>query len=144
MLATVKSGKLKVTAQQRFTNVTTCPAAVHELLRNIGATCSPLQVYLDGELMKTYYGKESAPPGSYNVPGALGRQVASTKESAPGIKIGTSLRALDYTVSGPCWNSQSNMPAASHTSSSTMQGGRGVLAVVQHQQANAYHLRSCS
>jgi hypothetical protein len=58
-----------------------------------------LQVYLDGELMKTYYGKESAPPGSYNVPGALGRQVASTKESAPGIKIGTSLRALDYTVS---------------------------------------------
>jgi hypothetical protein len=63
-----------------------------------------LQVYLDGELMKTYYGKESAPPGSYNVPGALGRQVASTKESAPGIKIGTSLRALDYTVSSslPC------------------------------------------
>lgn len=49
--------------------------------------------------MKQYYGKESAPPGSYNVPGALGRQVASTKESAPGIKIGTSLRALDYAVS---------------------------------------------
>eukprot|EP00879_Flechtneria_rotunda_P016706 GHRR01017482.1.p1 GENE.GHRR01017482.1~~GHRR01017482.1.p1 ORF type:complete len:306 (+),score=70.82 GHRR01017482.1:1571-2488(+) len=56
------------------------------------------KVYLDPELMKTYYGKESAPPGSYNVPGALGRQVASTKESAPGIKIGTSLRALDYQV----------------------------------------------
>jgi hypothetical protein len=56
------------------------------------------QVYLDQELMKTYYGKESAPPGSYNVPGALGKQVTSTKESAPGIKIGTSLRALDYQV----------------------------------------------
>ena len=56
------------------------------------------KVYLDAELMKTYYGKESAPPGSYSVPGALGRQVNSTKESAPGIKIGTSLRALDYAV----------------------------------------------
>lgn len=52
--------------------------------------------------MKQYYGKESAPPGSYNVPGALGRQVTSTKESAPGIKIGTSLRASDYAVSGHC------------------------------------------
>jgi len=51
--------------------------------------------------MKTYYGKESAPPGSYNVPGALGKQVTSTKESAPGIKIGTSLRALDYQVCVP-------------------------------------------
>lgn len=43
---------------------------------------------------------QSAPPGAYQLPGALGRQVASTKESAPGIKIGTSLRALDYEV-GP-------------------------------------------
>jgi len=60
--------------------------------------CQHAQVYLDQELMKTYYGKESAPPGSYNVPGALGKQVTSTKESAPGIKIGTSLRALDYQV----------------------------------------------
>lgn len=41
---------------------------------------------------------QSAPPGAYNVPGALGRQVMSTKESAPGIKIGSSLRALDYEV----------------------------------------------
>lgn len=41
---------------------------------------------------------QSAPPGAYQVPGALGRQVVSTKESAPGIKIGTSLRALDYEV----------------------------------------------
>jgi len=56
------------------------------------------KVYLDSELMKTYYGKESPPPGTYNVPGALGSQVVSTKESAPGIKIGTSLRALDYEV----------------------------------------------
>ena len=54
---------------------------------------------MDSELMKTYYGKESPPPGTYNVPGALGTQVVSTKESAPGIKIGTSLRALDYEVS---------------------------------------------
>jgi hypothetical protein len=44
---------------------------------------------------------QSAPPGAYQVPGALGRQVASTKESAPGIKIGTSLRALDYEVRKP-------------------------------------------
>lgn len=50
--------------------------------------------------MKTYYGKESPPPGTYNVPGALGTQVVSTKGSAPGIKIGTSLRALDYEVRG--------------------------------------------
>lgn len=48
--------------------------------------------------MKTYYGKESPPPGSYNMPSALGDQVVSTKESAPGIKIGTSLRQLDYEV----------------------------------------------
>lgn len=34
------------------------------------------------------------------MPGALGRQVVSTKESAPGVKIGSSLRALDYEVSG--------------------------------------------
>jgi hypothetical protein len=105
-------------------------------------------VYLDADLMKTYYGKESPPPGSYNVPSAVGkqvdrargaggagprvlwgglgaplsavgfrplisnaflltagrlahpvnRQVNSTKESAPGIKIGTGLRSLDYQV----------------------------------------------
>lgn len=43
---------------------------------------------------------QGAPLGAYQVPGALGRQVVSTKESAPGIKIGSSLRALDYEVSG--------------------------------------------
>ena len=48
--------------------------------------------------MKAYYGKEAAPPGSYDAPAAVGPQVSSTKASAPGIKIGTGLRALDYAV----------------------------------------------
>uniref|UniRef100_A0A383WC15 Flagellar associated protein n=1 Tax=Tetradesmus obliquus TaxID=3088 RepID=A0A383WC15_TETOB len=80
--------------EQKESKRSTSPRAVFGTATRAGQE----KVYLDGELMKTYYGKESAPPGSYNVPGALGRQVASTKESAPGIKIGTSLRALDYTV----------------------------------------------
>jgi hypothetical protein len=50
---------------------------------------------------------QSAPPGAYQIPGALGPQVISTKESAPGIKIGTSLRALDYEVRlSPRWSKQ--------------------------------------
>ncbi|GBF90044.1 flagellar associated protein [Raphidocelis subcapitata] len=65
--------------------------------RAVFGTCTrdgQAKTYMDPELMKTYYGKESPPPGSYNVPSA----VVSTKESAPSIKIGTSLRALDYAV----------------------------------------------
>jgi hypothetical protein len=38
------------------------------------ATPSP-QVYMDADLMKTYFGKESPPPGSYNVQSAVGKQV---------------------------------------------------------------------
>ena len=41
---------------------------------------------------------QSAPPGAYQVQGAIGAQVSSTKQWAPGIKIGTSMRALDYEV----------------------------------------------
>ncbi len=68
--------------------------------RAVFGTCTRdgmAKVYCDAELMKAFYGTES-PACTYNVPGALGKQVASTKESAPGIKIGTSLRALDYHV----------------------------------------------
>eukprot|EP00877_Chromochloris_zofingiensis_P009552 jgi/Chrzof1/4850/Cz15g01160.t1 len=80
--------------EQKESKRSTSPRAVFGTSTRDGQA----KVYLDMELMKTYYGKESPPPGSYNMPSALGDQVVSTKESAPGIKIGTSLRQLDYEV----------------------------------------------
>ncbi|KAI8474658.1 MAG: flagellar associated protein [Monoraphidium minutum] len=89
-----KSGVPVDLGEQKESKRSTCPRAVFGTCTRDGMA----KVYLDADLMKTYYGKESPPPGSYSVPGAVGRQVVSTKESAPGIKIGTSLRALDYQV----------------------------------------------
>lgn len=50
------------------------------------------QVYLTHEAMKTYYGKESPAPNMYNLPGSMGPQPLSNKESLPLWKQGTSGR----------------------------------------------------
>jgi len=50
------------------------------------------KVYLTHEAMKSYYGKESPAPNTYNVQGAIGRQFLSGKESLPMWGQGTSGR----------------------------------------------------
>jgi hypothetical protein len=51
-----------------------------------------LRAYLPAPL---HAGKESPPPGTYTIPGSVGCQVMSTKESAPGVRIGTGRRAME-------------------------------------------------
>ncbi|GBF88746.1 hypothetical protein Rsub_01647 [Raphidocelis subcapitata] len=69
--------------------------------RAVFGTCTReglAKVYLDAALMRAYYGKESPPPGAYNLRGSVGPQVVSNKETAPSARIGTGLRALDCQV----------------------------------------------
>lgn len=50
------------------------------------------KVYLDDELMKQWYGKESPGPNMYNVPTSIGKQPDSKRESAPTWRQGTEPR----------------------------------------------------
>lgn len=74
--------------QQTESKRSTSPRAV------FGSSTRDIQekVYLDDDLMKTYYGKESPGPNAYNVPAGIGAQADSKRESAPAWRQGTSER----------------------------------------------------